>query len=1358
MVLDTIAESAQAPTEGPYVTLSAAQPDAPEIPELPTGVINVQPPPDKVEPQGVGNIIAMALPMIGSMGVMVFMAMQAGSNPRMMIMGGAMVFAMLAMVGFNIYRQISTYRNQVMTTRREYLAYLAELRNTARTAASQQRRFTSWHMPDPRALVLVAEERSRLWERDASEGEALTMRLGSSTQDLSMVLEEPELPPLANPDPVCFSAVHRFVATHREVDDMPFGIALGSFSHVDVGAEPEQGRAQVRAMVAHLAMFIPPTALRIAVLCSDAARPSWEWMKWLPHARSSEVSDALGPARMIVTEAADLADLLGPDVTTRPAFEARGPMSPWPHVVIVVDDATLPPTTRLGSREGTSGVTVINLRQTWGALTSFSTLRMLLHPAAPGERRGRMEVLLLDNEPIVAVPDQMSIDQAEAVARRLAPWSEEELPDTGDAVAGRSDPKRSADLMDLLGLGDVRDFNPDVQWRRREGRDRLRVPFAVTPEGVPVVLDIKESAQHGMGPHGLLIGATGSGKSEVLRTLVLALTLTHSPEQLNLVLVDFKGGATFAGMSDLPHVSAMISNLESELSLVDRMQDAIRGEMVRRQELLREAGNYANVTDYEAARLAGKHHHPPLPALFLVLDEFSELLSAKPEFIDLFVAVGRLGRSMGIHLLLASQRLEEGRLRGLESHLSYRIGLRTFSAAESRAVLGVTDAFELPSIPGVGLLSSGTGSLTQFRASYVAAPPAARKADARMRRQAGARNVPIKMLPFTVDPQLDLESESEQPAPSAPDVMALPGDEQYIDMTQLDIAVARMRGHGMPAHQVWLPPLEVPDTLDMLFADLAVDPQLGLISRSWREKGWLRVPLGIVDVPLEQRRETLEFDLSGAGGHLAVVGGPLSGKSTTLRSLVMALSLTHTPREVQFFVLDFGGGSFAPFDGAAHIAGVGTRDQSDVVRRTIAQVEGILQDRERYFRANRIDSMSTYRSQRAKGLADDGYGDVFLVIDGWSTIRSDFEDLEQRIMVMMGRALTYGVHLVLAASRWLDMRQQVRDIIGSKLELRLGDPSDSDIDRKVAVLVPDKRPGRGLEVGGHHVMVALPRADGDQSVETLADGVRGTLADIAEAWGGEPGPKLRLLPELLELEEARALAPDDRRLVLGTEESRLGPLFLDPKNESFWYLLGDSKSGKSNFLRTVAHEIMRTHGPKEAQLFIVDVRRSLLGEVPEQYLTHYLTNRDDATGLFKELAQYLRGRLPGEDITPEQLRTRSWWKGADIWILVDDYDLVATASGNPLAALQPLMGQAADIGLHIVVARRSGGAMRAMYEAVLQSMVELGATGVLLSGSPDEGQIIGRVKMQKAVPGRAQVVSRDHGLMAAQIAWTPPSH
>ena len=252
------------------------------------------------------------------------------------------------------------------------------------------------------------------------------------------------------------------------------------------------------------------------------------------------------------------------------------------------------------------------------------------------------------------------------------------------------------------------------------GRRRLRVAIGVSETGDPVELDIKEAAHGGMGPHGLCVGATGSGKSEFLRTLALGLVATHPPEALNLVLVDFKGGATFLGFERLRHVAAVITNLSDEAHLVARMRDALAGEMTRRQQELRAAGNFANVTDYEAARAAGAAL-APLPVLFIVVDEFSELLSQQPDFADLFIAIGRVGRSLGMHLLLASQRLDEGRLRGLENHLSYRICLKTFSATESRAVLGTPDAYDLPNAPGAAYLKTADGRLVRFRAAFVSA-------------------------------------------------------------------------------------------------------------------------------------------------------------------------------------------------------------------------------------------------------------------------------------------------------------------------------------------------------------------------------------------------------------------------------------------------------------------------------------------------------------------------------------------------------------------------------------------------------------------------------------------------------------
>ena len=1335
------------------------------VPEQPSGTLAIQMPPEKAEPASIGNVLMMVVPMLGSTGVMVFMAMQNPDNTRSMLMGGGMLVAMLGMVGFNMYRQFSQYRTRVKTQRREYLSYLTETRESVRKVAKKQRAYYNWVYPSPDALVTLAANGSRLWSREGNTYDLLTFRYGSGTQPLGLIFERPPIDPMTEMDVVCLSAMDRFIGVHDHTDNVGKFLYLGDFSHIEVVGDGESAYDEIRAIMMHLACFIDPSKLKIAVLCSADRLGDWEWVKWMPQARSSIVRDAVGPGRMISTDPRELAEMIGPDVAMRGAYRPGDDMPEWPHLLLVLDGAEFPPNSPFGSAVGVRGVTIMSRAREWTPMKSHTALRLVIHPNPDHKGADVVDVVTMDSLPEQAFADRLTAVQAEAVARRMTPFATQQNLEEAETPVGRSDEARQMDLMELVGIGDIRDFDPEKQWRRREGRERLAAPFAVTPEGRPVVLDIKESAQQGMGPHGLLIGATGSGKSEVLRTLVLALALTHSPEQLNLVLVDFKGGATFAGMSDLPHVSAMISNLESELSLVDRMQDALQGEMVRRQEVLRQAGNYANVSDYEADRLAGKHEFPPLPALFIVLDEFTEMLMAKPEFGEVFIMIGRLGRSLSVHLLLASQKMDLGKARGLESHLSYRIALKTFTENDSREVLGIPDAAKLPPLPGSGFLKAGGDGLVRFRASYVAAPPPARTlASISEGSTAGAPTAPIEILPFTVAPVITREDLGEEEEVDQNQEVVLAGDEVWADMSEMDIAVAKMKGKGYPAHQVWLPPLEVPDTFATLMPDLRPDPELGFVSRAWRESGTLRVPLGTVDLPLEQRRETLVLDLSGAGGNFALVGGPQTGKSTALRTIVQSLSLTYTPQEVQFYVMDFGGGTFAGFAGAPHVAGIATRDTEEVRTRMIAEIAAIMDDRERYFRAHGIDSMDTYRRGRLEGRYDDGYGDVFLVIDGWGALRSEFDGLDRTVTTMMSRGLSLGVHLIVSAARWMDIRSEAQDIFGSRLELHTANPKESIVNREGAARIPKGRPGRGIDMVGHEMMIGLPRADDDPDPSTVSQGVARTVAKIRESLVHGEGPKLRLLPENVTVPEILAQVPDPQILprgggdmILGVEESRLGPLLFNTRSESHLYLFGDGKTGKTTFLRSIISEVMRLYTPGEAKILTIDMRRTLMGAVPEDYQLRYLTNHAEAMKQMRDLAGFLRTRLPGSDVTPEQIRERSWWSGPEVWILVDDYDLVATTSGNPLMELIDLLPQAADIGLHVIITRRMGGASRAAYEKVLQMMNDLAVTGILLSGNPSEGAIINGVKPKRAVPGRAQVVHRELGVVAAQLANTPPT-
>ena len=1315
---------------------------------MPGGQIVLQPPPEIQENEGASGVLMNAIPMLGSLGSIVLVATMGGggNRTRSFLAAGMFLFATLGFIIVQIDRQRKQRAQQVTGSRTEYLRYLAHIRQVARNAADQQRRALNWHHPEPSALPSLAEERTRLWEHGPGDSNFLHVRYGLCAQPLSLELIPPESAPVDQVDPAAASALHRLLVVHRLQPNLPASIDLRAFDRIELCGPEEDARSAARAMLCSATAFHNPDQLVVAVLSSEENLTHWDWIKWLPHAQSAREVDAVGPRRMVATSIDDLGNLLPPDLSDRPRFGADE-RPPTPHILLVIDGGHLPPGNHVVPPDGLHGVTLLDLPSRWDELEDSTRLRLQFAGGRPELEKLPVLGVRVREEPVKALIDQCDLATAEAFARRLAPLKTI----SADASSGAAVDITSAnpDHMELLGLGDIHTFDPASSWRPRPARDRLRVPIGIGDSGGLIHLDIKESAQQGMGPHGLCIGATGSGKSEFLRTLVLGLVMTHSPDQLNLVLVDFKGGATFAGMADMPHVSAVITNLANELTLVDRMQDALSGEMVRRQELLRDAGNYASVRDYEKARANGEDL-APMPSLFIVVDEFSEMLSAKPEFIDLFVAIGRLGRSLGLHLLLASQRLEEGRLRGLESHLSYRVGLRTFSAAESRGVLGVPDAYELPAVPGLGYLKPDQSTLLRFKAAYVSGPPSGR---ARISRDEGGHVRGI--LPFTISEVLALE-----PLETEDEVAPVP-TQQGEHASLLDIAVDRMIGVGNPAHQVWLPPLDVPDTLDDLMPDLVEDPELGLISHQWRSLNGLVVPLGTIDRPREQRRDTMTLNLSGAAGHVAVVGGPRSGKSTLLRTIVTSMGLVTTPAESQFFVLDFGGGTFTPLASFPHMSGVATRSEPDVVRRVVAEIQGVVDRREAYFRQHGIDSIETYRSRRAQGRADDGWGDVFLVIDGWSTLRAEFDDLEMELQQLAGRGLTFGLHIIAASTRWADFRAAMRDVFGSKLELRLGDAVDSEIDRKVAALVPSGRPGRGLVTSKLHFLGALPRVDGDGDASTLGDGVDDLISRASAAWKGAPGPKLRLLPELVSLDKIREDAVrrtiDPKRILIGINEKELAPVAIDVMAEPHLLIYGDGQSGKSALLRNYVQEVMRTRTPKEAQIVIVDYRRSLLGEVPDEYLLNYLTSSTQATPTLKDIAAYLESRIPGPDVTPEQLRNRTWWTGAEVFVVIDDYDLVATQQSSPVQALQPLMAQARDTGLHVVVARRVGGASRASYEPVLQSMRDLAMPGVLLSGPRDEGALIGNLRPQPAPPGRARVVTRDKGIEVAQLAWTDPT-
>ncbi|MFU8873877.1 type VII secretion protein EccCa [Micromonospora sp. SL4-19] len=1315
-------------------TVVIKRPPRRPAPEIPAGELPVEAPPEI--PVGTGGRWQQALMVLPMLGGTVAMAMMFGRG------GGAYSYVVGGMFGLSSVAMLVTSwgstgpkKSEMMAARREYLRHLAALRRRVRETAVAQRAGLHYRHPDPGRLWSTVHSH-RVWERRPRDPDFAVVRVGVGPQTLATPLVPPVTRPLEELEPMTAGALRRFLDAYSVVPDLPVALSLRSFARVFVrgpgagvtGAGSPAAQALARAVLTQLAAFHAPDELLVAVCAGPERRACWEWVKWLPHAHHPSRTDALGPVRLVTTSAAELERLLDEVLASRPRFSPAGPATDGPHVVVVLDGGDLTGATDLAGDGGIDAVTVIDLDTPPPRLLDRYALLLDLVD-------GRLHSHSAEGVAEVGTADRLELAEAEAVARRLAPLR------LAGAVRGPdAPPGAEPGLPELLGIGDPENFTAEQGWATRAVRDRLRVPIGVGADGGAIELDLKESAQDGMGPHGLLIGATGSGKSELLRTLVLGLAATHSSEQLNFVLVDFKGGATFAPFERLPHTAAVITNLADALPLVDRMVDAINGELMRRQELLRRAGNFASLRDYDRARAAGTPL-APLPSLLLVCDEFSELLSAKPDFIDLFVQIGRLGRSLGVHLLLASQRLEEGRLRGLDTHLSYRIGLRTFSALESRTVLGVPDAYELPRTPGHGYLRSGTDPLVRFKAAYVSG------AVRRRGRPAGGTDAGTPRL-LTFSTHL-----VPVPEPAAP--AALPVVEEAAE-SLLDLLVGRLAGQGPPAHQVWLPPLDEAPSLDELLGQVGADPVRGITVGNPELHGALQVPVAVVDKPFEQRRDLLWLALDGAAGHVAVVGTTRSGRSTVLRTLICTLALTHTPAEVQIYCLDFGGGSLGTLRDLPHVGGVSGRADATAVRRTVGEITTLLAAREQRFTEAGVESMAAWRRRRATALAGgqpgtDPFGDVFLVIDGWNTLRSDYEDLEPLVTELATRGLAYGVHVVASALRWSDFRPAIRDLFGSRLELRLGDPADSVVvKRAIAATVPEEQPGRGITAAGLHFLTAAPRVTG------LGTETTDLVKAVAGAWAGPAAPRVRLLPPVLPYAELDQSATGGLAFPIGVAEADLRPVVLDFATEPNFVVFGDAECGKSSFLRALATLIIDRFTPEQARVILVDYRRSLMGTIETPHLIGYGTAAPHTTELIESAAGYLQGRLPGPEVTPAELRSRSWWTGPELFVLVDDYDLVAGGPTNPLRALEEHLPHARDVGLHLVLARRSGGAGRTSFEPIIQRLRELSTAGLVMSGGPEEGPLVGQVKAGPLPPGRGRLVTRRDGVRLVQLAHLPP--
>ncbi len=1187
---------------------------------------------------------------------------------------------------------------EVDAERADYLRYLSVVRDNVRSQAADQRAALQWSHPAPVDLATVPGSR-RQWERDPHDSDFLVVRTGLHDVPLDTALRVKDTADEVDLEPVSHSALRSLLDTQRTVRRAPTGIDLARVSRVTLLGDTDEVHAALRSWIAQAVTWHDPGVLGVALASPHLESANWSWLKWLPHVDIPGTIDGVGPARYLTASPDELIAKIGPVLAERPLFDGSDASAlGLRHLLIVVDDPGYDLSASVLSA-GLAGVTVIQISDTPPHREQYPDPEKPVLRIADGqiERWG-----VKGWQRAVDSADELSADESVHLARLLSKW------DSNPTHAGlRSAGTSGATFTTLLDIGDASQLDVPTLWAPRSREEELRVPIGVTATGEPLYFDLKDEAEGGMGPHGLMIGMTGSGKSQTLMSILLSLLTTHSAERLIVIYADFKGEAGADIFRNFPQVVAVISNMAEKKSLADRFADTLRGEVARRETILRESGRriqgsaFNSVTEYEAAIDAG-HDLPPMPTLFVVADEFTLMLADHPEYAELFDYVARKGRSFRIHILFASQTLDVGKIKDIDKNTSYRIGLKVASPSVSRQVIGVEDAYHIESgkeHKGVGFLVPAPGAdAIKFRSTYVDGiydPP---------------RRPRSIVVPADPRPQLFTAAavDADQDIVVAPGASDLPlGPPKKLVATIGD----QLATYGPRAPQLWLPPLDDSVGLSTVLANAGVG------------EGQAKWPLGEIDRPFDMRRDPLIFDAKSAAGNLLIHGGPKSGKSTALQTFMLSAAALNSPRDVIFYCLDYGGGQLRALEGLAHVGSVASPLEPELIRRTFGELEQLLQ-------------------RRRQAGPGEIHPRVFLVIDNLYAFGRDATDqfntrnpLLNKVTELANNGLAYGIHVVVTTPNWLEVPLAMRDGLGMRLELRLPDPRDSNVRmvgalRKPAESVPSDQPGRGLTMAAEHFLFAAPEL--------------GWIAEINARHADVQAPPVRLLPTDLAPEDVAPLYLGPERVVIGQREEDLAAVSLDFARQPLLMALGDTGSGKTTLLRHIIRTVRENSTADQVAFTVLD-RRLHLVEEPLFADNEYTANVDRITPAMLGLAAIIEGRRPPAGLAPTELARWSY-TGHTHYLIIDDVDQIpdAPALTGPYVGQRPwtpligLLSQATDLGLRVIVTARATGSGHAlMTNPLLRRLNDLQATTLMLSGNPQDGGKIRGHRFTRLPAGRA---------------------
>ncbi|MEV5100902.1 FtsK/SpoIIIE domain-containing protein [Streptomyces massasporeus] len=1146
----------------------------------------------------------------------------------------------------------------------EYEEQKERIEKDAQDALVAERNDRRHAIPDPATvLALGTGPRTRLWERRRTDRDHLLVRFGTGQLPSEVVLDDPE------------QDDHRRQVTWK-IEDAPVALHLRTLGVVGMAGPGDSARALGRWAVAQTAALHSPMDVQFYVLSDNAAQESWDWVRWLPHARPSggqDVNALIGTdAETVGARIGELTQIL--DARKKAAEENKsqgGSSFGDPDIVVVWDGSrrlrSLPGVVRL-LREGPAvSMFAICLdaeerflpgecqayvvaepkaaeyepdrqtrQQPQQAAGGFPSFQAWHTDDGRPEQAERTEQLRLRVEEAGAErlkdvrPDFVSAAWCLRLARSLSPLRDISGETEDSALPG------SSRLLDVLQLEPPTSDAIVARWRMG-GQSTLAV-IGESYDG-PFGLDIRKD-----GPHGLIAGTTGSGKSELLQTIVAALAVANTPENMTFVLVDYKGGAAFKDCVHLPHTVGMVTDLDAHL--VERALESLGAELHRREHILA-AADAKDIEDYQDL-VRRDPSHQPVPRLLIVIDEFASMVRDLPDFVTGLVNIAQRGRSLGIHLLLATQRPSGVVSPEIRANTNLRIALRVTDGGESSDVIDSPEAGHISkNTPGRAYARLGHASLVPFQSGRVGG------------RRPGAAD-PAVLMPWVGPLAWEDLGRAALVKPKAE-------SREDEEITDLKVLVDTIRDANSslgipPQHSPWLPALDETLLLD--------DVELPAFAGG---PGKLPpAPYGIEDLPASQARRPVAVDFS-SFGHLMIGGAPRSGRSQVLRTLAGSIARTHSIADVHLYGIDCGNGALNALTRLPHCGAVVSRNQTERVVRLVNRLKGEMGRRQDVLAEKGFADIG---EQRASVAEDERLPHIVVLLDRWEgwvpTLGEvDHGSLTDELQTMMREGASVGIHLVLTGDRTL-LVGRIATLTEDKYGLRLADRSDFSALGIPARKVPEEiPPGRAFRNEfGTETQFALLAAD------TTGQGQAAALAAIGEAAAARDAdvPRSRRpfrvdsLPSRISFPEAWELRdPDASRSRLfglvgigGDEIVGFGPDLAE--GVPAFVIAGPAKSGRSTVLLNFAHSFLS----RGTRLVIAAPRQSPLRGL------------DGTDGVLKVFT--------GDDIDEDEFEELVDQASLEepIAVLVDDGELLEDCDAE--SQMKKLVSRGAERGLALVIA------------------------------------------------------------------------